>query len=190
MPYDRYGSDGLQVSREPDSYPEIVHKPSQAFHPASYNVQSQDFTAKETPTSVRNLRQPTICGITSGGSSTSVAQASPSSTSSETASSHSTSSAAPGSPSPTIVHSSDCPTSNGTSYNSMSFASGNNGPIPDGAENGLKFVKVCGTSLRSGSNIAQGVVATLDECIDLCASYNFWSGTTNCTSASYNSIII
>lgn len=124
----------------------------------------------------------------SGGSSTSVAQVSPSSTSSKTASSHSTSSSAAGSPSPTIVHSSDCPTSNGTSYNSMSFASGNNGPIPDGAENGLKFVKVCGTSLRGGSNIAQGVVATLDECIDLCASYNFWSGTTNCTSASYNSV--
>lgn len=70
----------------------------------------------------------------------------------------------------------------------MSFASGNNGPVPDGAKNGLKFVKVCGTSLRGGSNVAQAVVATFNECIDLCASYNFWSGSKKCTSAAYNNV--
>src|SRR5271170_8043693 len=75
----------------------------------------------------------------------------------------------------------DCPGSNGTVYTSL-FANGANGiPSP---EAGLEFTKLCSVG-QGGNNLAQAFFTTFDECIELCASLNFWNQNRNCAGMTY-----
>ena len=80
----------------------------------------------------------------------------------------------------------DCPESNGTSYDSL-FSTGSSGGVPTGAGNSLSLERFCDLDVTNnlGENLAEAVVYTLADCIELCASYNFWRNCGNCTVAAY-----
>ncbi|PMD35004.1 hypothetical protein L207DRAFT_534262 [Hyaloscypha variabilis F] len=82
---------------------------------------------------------------------------------------------------PTVTPTSDCVTTNGTTYSSL-FLSGDEEIVPPNA--GLKFTKLCGTK-QVGFNLAFAYVPTFEACIELCASLNFWNQNKNCLSATY-----
>jgi hypothetical protein len=75
----------------------------------------------------------------------------------------------------------DCPRSNNTTYRSK-FLSGDNGPVGSSAQ--LVFTKSCDARYSSGF-IAQSYVYSFDDCIELCASLNFWANNGDCIGASY-----
>ncbi|KAL3953043.1 hypothetical protein ACCO45_012986 [Purpureocillium lilacinum] len=162
-----HGSDGLQVNMDYGNQPEAYYPPGN-----HHDVSSQKVPVVNDSDSTHSDPSPS---------------GSPAATSASTSTSASASASASPSASPGATgHFSDCPGSNGTTYTSTAFSSGRNGDVPDGARNGLRFIKLCGTGIQGNTNIAQGRVSSLDECIDLCASYNFWSGSKNCTSATYD----
>ena len=76
---------------------------------------------------------------------------------------------------PTVTPTSDCVTTNGTTYSSL-FLSGDEEIVPPNA--GLKFTKHCGTK-QVGFNLAFAYVPTFEACIELCASLNFWNQNKN-----------
>ncbi|KAL3460001.1 hypothetical protein BJX64DRAFT_290651 [Aspergillus heterothallicus] len=214
------GSDGLQVAREWDNYPEHYDPPTQVTSPVK---QDSQYAAVPLSPPATQLPTATVCGLSrrtfiitatiglaivlagalggglgaglssqrncSGQCSSSVADNSPNATETVTVtvSVESTASATQSASTSTSTtgHYSDCPSSNGTDYTSTMFTSGESGDVPDGAKNGLKFSKICGFDVQ-GTNLAEADFSTFDECIDLCASYNFWSGSTDCNVASYN----
>jgi hypothetical protein len=73
---------------------------------------------------------------------------------------------------------SDCPGSNGTTYNSAYL--GGTSPGPPSA--GLRFTKFCSSS-HAGVDIGSGFFQTFDECIELCASLNYWAENKVCKMA-------
>jgi hypothetical protein len=75
---------------------------------------------------------------------------------------------------------SDCPGSNGETYNSAYL--GGTGPVPPSA--GLRFTKFCSSS-HPGDNIGSGFFQTFDECIELCSSLNYWAKNKGCKSVDY-----
>ncbi|KAK3075980.1 hypothetical protein LTR53_000157 [Teratosphaeriaceae sp. CCFEE 6253] len=87
-------------------------------------------------------------------------------------------------PTPTYSPLSDC--SNGTSYSS-SYANGSAGTVPANA--GLNFTVYCDLtnplSQTGASKIAEAYTYSLSDCMEVCAGYNFWSGSSNCTIAAY-----
>ncbi|CEL01112.1 hypothetical protein ASPCAL00704 [Aspergillus calidoustus] len=206
------GSDGLQVARDWDNYPEH-YAPIQVSSPFK---QDSQYPAGTSSPPVTELSSSTVCGLSrrtfivtaaiafaivlagalggglggglssqgncSGQCSSSATDKTPPANETVTVT---VSAASTASATPTTGHYSDCPSSNGTDYTSTRFTSGDNGAVPDGAKNGLKFSKICGAD-GQGTNLAQADFSTFEECIDLCASYNFWSGSTDCNIASYN----
>ena len=66
------------------------------------------------------------------------------------------------------------------------FSTGANGAVPEGASDALTFQKRCSIDLHTSSILAQTRVADFDSCIDMCASYNFWHATDDCTGATYS----
>ncbi|KAL2843365.1 hypothetical protein BJY01DRAFT_248654 [Aspergillus pseudoustus] len=214
------GSDGLQVARDWDNYPEH-YAPTQVGSPFK---QDSQYPAGTLSPPVTEISSSTVCGLSRrtfivtatiaiaivlagalggglGGGLSSQGNCSGQCSSSATdktapanetvtvtvsaASTASATSEAQSASTPTTGHYSDCLSSNGTDYTSTKFTSGDNGAVPDGAKNGLKFSKICGADVQ-GTNLAQADFSTFEECIDLCASYNFWSGSTDCSIASYN----
>ena len=97
----------------------------------------------------------------------------------------SSSSTDPGSTTPTKLPqpqpTSDCPGSNGTTYNSA-YLAGGHGSVPPGA--GLRFVKICSAG-HPGDNVGSGFFRTFDECIELCASLNYWAANKGCKTVDY-----
>ncbi|OCL03563.1 hypothetical protein AOQ84DRAFT_392203 [Glonium stellatum] len=87
----------------------------------------------------------------------------------------------PSSAAPIATPSSDCPSTNGTIYTSL-FANGKSGTVPSGA--GLKFLKLCSVE-QYGFNLAEGYFMTFDECIELCASLNFFNKNSNCLGVTF-----
>lgn len=85
-------------------------------------------------------------------------------------------------PVPTYTPLSDCPGSNDTGYTS-SFDTSTNSHT--GA--GLKFTKYCSLSspISDSSRIAEAFVYSFSDCVEVCASYNYWSNTTDCSVAVY-----
>ncbi|GAB7353634.1 hypothetical protein MBLNU459_g4047t1 [Dothideomycetes sp. NU459] len=89
---------------------------------------------------------------------------------------------------PTYTPISDCPASNDTSYTST-YASGSSGTVPSGS--GLNFTKYCDTASPfsgtafSAKLISQAFVYTFDDCVEICAGYNFYASSSNCTVAVY-----
>jgi hypothetical protein len=75
---------------------------------------------------------------------------------------------------------------NGSIYDSL-FRLGTSGPVTP--EQGLKFQRLCSTDSRPGvpnvPNIAQGFYYTFDDCMELCASINFWSNSQTCIGVAY-----
>jgi hypothetical protein len=93
----------------------------------------------------------------------------------------STTSCAPStSPTPTTT----CPFSNNTVYHSL-FKDGSNGA--PGSNAGLDYVVYCNMNFASGlgPHLAQTYAITLNDCIEACASYNFWGDTTDCEQVAY-----
>ncbi|KAI0413179.1 hypothetical protein F5X98DRAFT_378985 [Xylaria grammica] len=90
------------------------------------------------------------------------------------------SSTAPASPTPTF--STDCPSSNRTTYTSR-FGTGGDGAVTPAM--GLTFRKLCAVD-RTAANVAQATVASFDLCIEVCASLNFWANSAAaCTAVAY-----
>lgn len=88
---------------------------------------------------------------------------------------------------PTILPLSDCPSSNDTSYTS-NYAQGTSGTVP--STSALNFTKYCDfsspLSQSSSHTITEAFVYTFDDCIEVCAGYNFWGAGSNCTVAVYD----
>jgi hypothetical protein len=79
--------------------------------------------------------------------------------------------------------STDCPNSNGTTYTSL-FAQGKDGTPAPGA--GLTFQKYCNLGFPGGMiKLAEAWVYSFNDCIELCASINFWAGNSSCQGANY-----
>lgn len=87
---------------------------------------------------------------------------------------------------PTISPLSDCPASNVTDYTS-DYAKGTSGAVP--STSALNFTKYCGFDSPFVDNtaniITEAFVYTFDDCIEVCAGYNFWGAGSNCTVAVY-----
>jgi len=72
---------------------------------------------------------------------------------------------------------------NGTKYTSL-YTSGTSGQVYP--SQGLHFTKLCSTDQRSNvNNIAEAWVYTFEDCIELCASINFWSNSSICIGVAY-----
>jgi hypothetical protein len=100
-----------------------------------------------------------------------------SSTATSTTASSTSSSGVTASPTPAT----DCPASNSTLYKSK-FLEGANGPVGSNAQ--LVFRKICGAHFAN-QNVAQSYVYSFDDCIELCASLNFWANNGQCIGATY-----
>ena len=89
-------------------------------------------------------------------------------------------------PTPTYTPISDCPQSNNTLYTS-SFASGRSGTVPASAS--LNFTRYCDLkSPLTGSNavvLSEAYAYSFVDCIEVCASLNFWAGNSQCSVAVY-----
>lgn len=90
-------------------------------------------------------------------------------------------------PTPTYTPLSDCPQSNDTTYSST-FLQGDSGDVPPGA--GLTFTKYCDfesplTTQTGALRTAEAFVYSFSDCIELCASSNFYDANSNCTVAVY-----
>ncbi|KAF2966311.1 hypothetical protein GQX73_g7259 [Xylaria multiplex] len=95
---------------------------------------------------------------------------------------HTSSSTSQPTPAPsTPTFSTDCPSSNRTTYTSR-FSKGGDGPTTP--EMGLTFEKLCSVD-HQAVHIAQVTVASFDLCIEVCASFNFWANNAACTSVAY-----
>lgn len=81
---------------------------------------------------------------------------------------------------PTYTPLSDCPDSNDTGYTSSYDNTTNTGA-------GLKFTKYCDLTnpITDSQRIAEAFVYSFSDCVEVCASYNYWSNSTNCTVAAY-----
>jgi len=75
----------------------------------------------------------------------------------------------------------DCPSSNGSTYQSV-FASFYGTPA---AEAGLTFIMQCSTE-TAATNIAQAYFTNFNDCIELCASMNYWNQDRNCAGVSFH----
>ncbi|TAQ90640.1 hypothetical protein B7494_g1062 [Chlorociboria aeruginascens] len=64
-----------------------------------------------------------------------------------------------------------CPQSNGTLFET---------PYTGGT-----FSIQCDISYSNSANIAQAMVFTLEDCINMCGAYNYWNSDTTCTHATY-----
>lgn len=79
---------------------------------------------------------------------------------------------------------SDCPASNNTSFASA-YAKNDSGSA-------IKFTKYCGAAsplsdpVLSIKNITEAYVYTFDDCIEICAGYNYYGSGSACTVAVYN----
>lgn len=82
----------------------------------------------------------------------------------------------------TSTPSSDCAGSNGTAYRSL-FLTGTDG-VPSSSA-GLTFTKICSAGM-AGFNLASAYVFTFEDCIEVCASLNFFNGNQNCLSVTFN----
>jgi len=89
---------------------------------------------------------------------------------------------------PTYTALTDCPSSNNTLYTSA-FESGTSGTVSASA--GLNFTKRCDLSNPlaaidlDAKIISEAFVYTFNDCIEVCASYNFWSRSADCSLAVY-----
>lgn len=83
---------------------------------------------------------------------------------------------------PTYTPLSDCPASNDTGYTSTYDKATD---VQSGA--GLKFTKYCdlASPISDSERIAEAFVYSFSDCVELCASFNYWSNSTNCTVAVY-----
>lgn len=91
-------------------------------------------------------------------------------------------------PIPTYSPLSDCPKSNFTRYTS-NYASGSSGTVPSGAK--LNFTKYCDLEnpligiRQNTQTLSEAFVYSFNDCIEVCAAYNFWGASANCTVAVY-----
>ncbi|KAA6407309.1 MAG: hypothetical protein FRX48_08857 [Lasallia pustulata] len=78
---------------------------------------------------------------------------------------------------------SDCPTANGTVYTSKYTTSGS---VPPDA--GLIFTLYCQLQFAHSDtcNMFEVLVSSLDQCVEACASYNFFHGNRGCQGAVFN----
>lgn len=83
---------------------------------------------------------------------------------------------------PTYTPLSDCPDSNDTGYTSTYDTA-----TIQQTNAGLKFTKYCDLSspITDSARIAEAFVYSFSDCVELCASYNYWSNSSNCTVAVY-----
>src|SRR5437016_5166536 len=78
---------------------------------------------------------------------------------------------------PTSLVTTDCPSSNGTSFTPKS---------PGGNAGKYTFIKRCGFD-TDGKDLIEAFVPDLDTCIALCSNWNYFqTGGDKCTSASFN----
>ena len=77
--------------------------------------------------------------------------------------------------------STDCPNSNGSIYSSF-YLKGTVAKVPPTA--GLQFLKQCGFD-RPAANMATGFFYSFNDCIEMCASLNFWGKDRRCVSVGY-----
>lgn len=89
-------------------------------------------------------------------------------------------------PTPTYSPLSDCPQSNNTFYTS-SLSSGAFGTVRPAA--GLNFTKYCDVdsplSNPGAKTLSEAFVYSLSDCVEVCASLNFYAGNANCSVAVY-----
>ncbi|KAI0147029.1 hypothetical protein GGR57DRAFT_282143 [Xylariaceae sp. FL1272] len=84
----------------------------------------------------------------------------------------------------TPTPSSDCPLSNRT-IDVSDFTLEQEGPTTP--EMGLKFEKLCSVDTW-GYNLAESVANSFNECIELCASFNFWNNNAGCVAVSFHKL--
>jgi len=87
-------------------------------------------------------------------------------------------------PTPTYTPLNDCPRSNNTLYTS-SFATSAAGDVQVGT--GLNFTRYCdvGSPLSKAQTLSTAFVYSFGDCIEVCASLNFWASDHNCSVAVY-----
>jgi hypothetical protein len=76
------------------------------------------------------------------------------------------------------------PFSNNTVYHSL-FQTGSNGA--PGSNAGLDYIIYCNMNFVPGLglHLTQVYAVSFDDCIEACASYNFWGDTTDCEQVAY-----
>jgi hypothetical protein len=91
---------------------------------------------------------------------------------------------------PTYTPLNPCPDANNTSYTSplSSRLDDSNSTSKTG---GLNFTRYCDVgspldNVTNASRLSEAFVYSLDDCIELCASLNFWASDRNCTVAVYD----
>ncbi|KIN05426.1 hypothetical protein OIDMADRAFT_51237 [Oidiodendron maius Zn] len=132
--------------------------------------------AANSPTTSTNSVAQTTAPTTASNTGSTTGSTTGSNTASSTASNTAATSSA------TFTPTTDCPTSNLTAYNSM-FLSGDSGTVVSGAA--LNFQKFCGFKGSNLNNIGESFVTTFDDCIETCASINFWAGNSSCYAAAF-----
>lgn len=95
-------------------------------------------------------------------------------------------------PVPTYIPLGSCPDANNTLFTSTLAKNRNNDHSTSTTTSspGLNFTTYCDvesplTSLSSASTLSQAFVYSFDDCIEICASVNFWSRSSNCSVAVY-----
>jgi hypothetical protein len=91
---------------------------------------------------------------------------------------------------PTYMPLNPCPDANNTLYTSPLSSRLNDSNSTSKAA-GLNFTRYCDVespldSVTNASKISEAFVYSLDDCIELCASLNFWASDKNCTVAVYD----
>ena len=89
-----------------------------------------------------------------------------------------------GAPSASTTVTTTCPFSNNTVYSSQFNTGANGTPGPNA---GLDYVIYCNMNFATGvgPHLAQVYAITFTDCIEACASYNFWGDTTDCEQVAY-----
>jgi len=75
----------------------------------------------------------------------------------------------------TVEATTDCPESNGTTYQPLQ---------PNGGTGIYTFTKYCGFD-TTGTTIAEAFVSSFDYCLDMCSNLNIVNQNTNCTAVTY-----
>lgn len=89
---------------------------------------------------------------------------------------------------PTYVPLNPCPDANDTTYTSPLS---NRQSDSASKTAGLKFTRYCDVDspvdgVKSASTLSEAFVYSLDDCVEVCASLNYWAGNQNCTVAVYD----
>jgi hypothetical protein len=92
---------------------------------------------------------------------------------------------------PTYQPLDSCPDANNTAYTSTYAETHETSETSSNNTANLTFILHCGlespiTSATGAATLSEAFVYTFDDCIELCASLNFWAGNANCSFAAYD----